>query len=145
MKRALLWLGPLACLALACLYAYAWFNRDPLVVAFDRIEVGMKCEEVDAIIGRRPNEVLHADDSCFTVAYKGERDEFLVRVTREDGRVVETGVYRLRKTTFDKLCDLLRNPSSLWNSGPPPPPPTTPAGGNPRDYDVGYVNEPAGR
>ena len=43
MKKALLWLGPLACLALACLYAYAWFTRDARLVEFERISVGMTC------------------------------------------------------------------------------------------------------
>src|SRR5579862_8369947 len=58
MKRAILWFSTLACLALAGLYAYAWFNRDPLVIAFEGVRQGMLLEEVEEILGRPANGTL---------------------------------------------------------------------------------------
>src|ERR1022692_3118444 len=61
MKKALLWLCPLACLALACLYAYAWFVRDPLAVAFERIEYRMTLEQAEAIMGGPGRSMIESD------------------------------------------------------------------------------------
>ena len=125
MKKALLWLCPLACLALACLYAYAWFTRDPLVVAFERIEVGMTVEEAEAIIGRPADSVLTyrpEDEPNKTIKCGSWRSEsHLLAVFSLNGRVDHAFVEPMPETIKEKMCRLVRNPSSLWNPAPPVP------------------------
>ncbi len=137
MKRALLWLGPLACLALACLYAYAWFNRDPLAVAFERVAVGMTMEQVETIMGKRFDRSIpsnspsifinvHDDDgSEKTVEAKVEiwrNDNFLCRATFHDERVAIKSVVSARESAIDKISRCLRHPASLWSNEAAPAP-----------------------
>ena len=91
MKKALLWLGPLACLALACLYAYAWFTRDPLVVSFERIEIGMSQDQVTQIVGRPGRGIgvfAHDRDATDAIIWHDERYILAVTVRCFDGEVV---------------------------------------------------------
>jgi hypothetical protein len=137
MKKALLWLGPLACLALACLYAYAWFTRDPLVAAFERIEEGMTLESAEALMGRPPHNrgayIVHdpttwATLSCTDEAiWYGERDQFVIWSI--EGRVVGSSVTHTKESTFEKIYKYACNPSSLWAANSQPfVPPSVPAG-----------------
>ena len=121
MKRALHWLGPLACLALAGLYAYAWFNRDPLAVAFDRIEEGMSLQEAIDAVGRQP-DMSYAVVNGYIIT--GERvalwgfegDVRLGLVTEND--VVSKKMLDLNsKTFFDMPIAWIRN----WLNLPAPP------------------------
>ena len=62
MKKApLLCLGTLACLTLAGLYAYAWFMRDPLAAAYDRIGEGITAggSRGDHVECRRKETIRH--------------------------------------------------------------------------------------
>jgi len=124
MKRALLWLGTLACLTLACLYAYAWFTRDPLVAAFERIEIGMTMEDAQAVMGRQPDtdSPFMLDDGKRTTihfnAWAGERRSFLV--VSQEGRVTSTSISNTKQTFFDKAYNWICDPSSLLDSDPVP-------------------------
>jgi hypothetical protein len=136
MKRALLWLGPLACLALACLYAGWWFTRDPKVVAFERIAVGMTVAEAAAIMGEPGQEMIRVRAGCTHFVYIdddgkeycGEQitlwsdDVHLFRVFSDGGRVIATKLARKQETIFDKVCQCVRDPSSLWAANTIPTP-----------------------
>jgi hypothetical protein len=125
MKRALLWLGPLACMALACLYAYAWFTRDPLEDAFQRIQAGMTMAEAEAIMGRPADEIgvaLGYQGATLTrvqfSVWNGDRRAFCV--WPHEGRVDFTEIVSTEETILDKVWSWACNPSSLW--APPPVP-----------------------
>jgi hypothetical protein len=127
MKKSLLWLGPLACLALACLYAYAWFTRDPLAVAIDRFKEGVALAEAVAIVGREPDHqtettvvnetrpgVFVFKPGPLSTMWRNELYE--VRLWSEGGRVTQIHVDRAPETVLDKVHSCLCNPSSLWAS-----------------------------
>ena len=130
MKRALLWLGPLACLALACLYAYAWFTRDPLLDAFERIKVGMTTEEAVTVMGRSANKV-GAEKSIRVDHMAWFNDDYYFGLWFRDGHLIQKRTLRKPETPVDKICHLVSNPSSLWNSASPEASFTMPKSTNP--------------
>jgi hypothetical protein len=106
MKKTLLWLGPLACLALACPYTYAWFNPDPLVVAFERIEIGMTEDEVAHIVGQagtKSGEICHCEDffGSDIVIWSSKGRALVVIFQCLDRRVLEKQL--LQESVFDAL------------------------------------------
>jgi hypothetical protein len=113
MKRALLWLGPLACLALACLYAYAWFNRNPLLVAYDRVEQGMALQEAVTIIGQpatytRGQVTLKDDGSVLQCIATGwDCDGLKLTVICKNDHVVDKYLYPTPRSFVDRFDDLL--------------------------------------
>lgn len=130
MKKALLWLGPLACLALACLYAYAWFTRDPLAVAFERVEKGMTLEEAVAIMGRPADHLgqgMKVEAGCVVRLPNAlwSNDCRTFQLFFADGRVVSMNIICTQQTVADKTYNWLRdwwNPVNTTPYASPPPP-----------------------
>jgi hypothetical protein len=152
MKRALLWLGPLACLALACLYAYVWFSRDPLAVAFERIEVGMRLEEVVATMGRPAEHlgkgmkvdngiVLQLENALWSNEYR------TFQVFIADGHVVSTNIICMQETFTDKIYNWVSDPLAPWRAPQmpavyAPPSVPVPAAATPVPQQVNAEDEP---
>lgn len=136
MKKALLWLGPLACIALACLYAYAWFTRDPLLTAFDNIAEGMTLQEAKDVVGQPPfAENVPANlggwysdgEDLYDTAWRG--DGYALCVTTQHGRIISKDICRKHKTLADNVLDWICNPTLSFPNSPPtyiPPPPPNP-------------------
>ena len=133
MKKALLWLCPLACLALASLHVYAWSTRDPLVVAFERIEEGDTLQEAIDTIGRAPNyseyTVMQLPDERVTkVLCTGwSRARFTIWVLSEDGRVVSKEIWCHDESFVEKAWSRVRSfwePTLVPVSVAPPPSPS---------------------
>ena len=120
MKRALLWLGPLACLALAGIYAYAWYDRNPLVLASESVNEGMTYDEVAAVFCRR-----HDDERAGCINITGvtpKMEEYIwsdgphyCSVVFLDGRVSVKRNVRTDLTMYNKVRNWISDPTSLWH------------------------------
>ena len=119
MKKALLCLGPLACLALACLYAFAWSAHCRFVVAFERIDAGMNVEKAMTIIGRPADGTGHG---CMTDGKKPIRLELSLwseyghsyQIWSYADHIVSTSILRTEEPALDKISNWISRPSSLW-------------------------------
>jgi hypothetical protein len=147
MKKAFLWLGPLACLALASLYAYAWYNRDPLEVAFERVQIGMGEQEAHDIIrqrhpsGKQPRDTVASEDASSPRTYSvwiWTSDEYDGELIIQNGHVESKCLYRRNERTVDRIGRWMHALSFWSTKGSPPPPPPFPGDGGP-DYDHGVV------
>ena len=86
MKRALLWLCSLACVTVAGLYAYAWFNRDPVLSAYERLAPLLPPERFDASLQEAMDIVGQPPAACWHPDYPPEYDRGSAISTAHNGK-----------------------------------------------------------
>lgn len=143
MKKALLWLGPLVCLAVIVVVSYLWFGHDPLAARFDEVEEGMTLQEAINIVGRSPDssyDIVHVtwDDKVI----KGQASEWkgkheTLYVVSQDGRIAVKNV----QESVSLACKPIEWVCSFWAPAPVAyAPPTVPAA--PVSVPVANEDEP---